>query len=264
MNEKNIFLLSIKDFFSLKMLQYSVAPFFITMIVMYIIFFTVAGMGVDQLGTMDVQSTQTTIENGIPHTQSITAKLEGTAIIQFLMSYAITSWIATFLIYAVGGFLVLYASIFIAIIIIGFLTPFALKELQKRHYNDVEMIGYSNIVSSLFLVVKWTLTMLLLFFLLVPLYLIPVVNMIALNLPLYYFFHKMLVFDVASNICTNQEAKQIKFFNANNIRVKTLVLYLVSLIPFAIFFGAIFYVIYIGHTYFIQTRLLRNQEQNYS
>jgi hypothetical protein len=260
MSEKNIILLSIKDFFTPKMLQYSVAPFILTMILMYLLFFYIAGVGVEQLGQIQVETSQTSIQNGIPHTESITTILEGNAIIKFLMSYTITSWIATFLIYAIGSFFVLYLSIFVALIVIGFLTPLVLKELQKRHYRDVEMLGYSNIFESLFLVLKWAVTMLLLFIVLIPFYFIPLVNMIAFNLPLYYFFHKMLIFDISSNISTREESKKIKYFSSNKLRLKTLALYVISLIPFAIFFGAIFYVIYLGHTYFLELRKLRSKD----
>ncbi|WP_324170895.1 EI24 domain-containing protein [Sulfurimonas sp.] len=252
---------SIKDLLTPKMLKYSIVPFLLTLVVMYVLFFIVAGIGVDQLGEMSVHSSQTTMQNGIPHTESFDTMIEGTAIIQFLMSYAITSWIATFLIYALGSFAVLYMSIFIAVIVIGFLTPFVLKELQFRHYGDVDMIGYSNIFESIFLVFKWAVIMLLLFILLVPFYFIPLVNIVAFNLPLYYFFHKMITFDIASNICTKEEDKQIKYFRGSSIKFKTLTLYLLSLIPFVIFFGAIFYVIYLGHTYFIEVRKIRNNVQ---
>jgi len=257
MSQKNILLLSIEDFFTAKMLKYSIAPFLVTMVLMYIIFFYVAGAGVEHLGQMQVESSQTTIENGIPHTENFSAVLEGSAIIKFLMSYTITSWIASFLIYALGTFFVLYASIFIAVIVIGFLTPLVLKELQRRHYKDVEMIGYSNPIADMFSVIKWAFVMLLLFIVLIPFYFIPLVNIIAFNLPLYYFFHKMLTFDVSSNISTKEEFKKIKYFSANTIRLKTLLLYLISLVPFAIFFGAIFYVIYLGNSYFLEVRKLR-------
>ncbi|EQB35411.1 hypothetical protein M947_09010 [Sulfurimonas hongkongensis] len=258
--EKDIILLSIKDFLSLKMLKYSLAPFFITLILMYILFFIFAGMGVDSLAEMQVQSTQTTIQNGIPHTQSVTTMVEGNSVVEYLMSFAITSWLATFFIYAIGGFLTLYISIFIAIIVIGFLTPFVLRELQKRHYQDIKLIGYSNLLTDLFLVVKWAVIMILLFIALIPFYFIPIVNIVAFNLPLYYFFHKMLKFDISSNICTKQESKQIDYFLSNKLRLKTLSLYLISLVPFAIFFGAVLFVIYLGHTYFLEVKKLRSAE----
>lgn len=256
-NERDILALSVKDFFTATMLKYSIFPFIITIIVMYIVFFTVAGMGLEQFASMNIESSQTTIQNGIPHTETVTTQLEGNAIVQYLMSFALTSWILSFLVYAIGGFFVLYVSIFVAILVIGFLTPMVLKELQFRHYQDIEMTGHSNLLEGIFLVLKWSVIMLLLFFILIPLYFIPLVNIVALNFPLYYFFHKMMTYDISSNICTKEEDKQIRFFSANKIRFKTLSLYLVSLIPFAIFFGAIFYVIYLGHTYFIELRKIR-------
>ncbi|RLA75019.1 MAG: hypothetical protein DRG78_20915, partial [Epsilonproteobacteria bacterium] len=138
-SETAVLSLSIKDLFTSKMIKYSILPFIFSMIIMYVLFFMVAGFGLDQLGSMDVQSSQTTIENGISHTESFEATLEGTALIQFLMSSAITSWIATFLVYTIGTFLTLYFSIFVALIVIGFMTPMILKELQARHYQDVDM-----------------------------------------------------------------------------------------------------------------------------
>ena len=147
-NQQNLLILSVKDFFSPKMLKYVLLPFIISMIIMYMMFFLLAGAGLDALGTFNVNTTETTIQNGIPHTDTLTAQLEGSAIIKFLMSHAITSWIATFLVYAIGGFFTLYLSIIVAILVIGFLTPYVLKELQLRHYNDVEIRGYSNIFTA--------------------------------------------------------------------------------------------------------------------
>lgn len=258
MNERELFLQSIKDFLTPKMVKFSVMPFLVTLVVMHVLFFTLAGIGVEQLGTMQIESSQTTIQNGVPHTESLSAQLEGSSIIKFLMSYTLTSWLATFLIYTVGGFLTIYLSVFIAVIVIGFLTPFVLKELQARHYKDVTMTGHSNPIMALFLALKWAAVMLFLFFLFIPLYFIPLLNIVAINIPLYYFFHKMLTYDVASTICTKEESKQIGYFSGNKIMVKTAGLYLLSLVPFVIFFTAIFFVIYLGHTYFVEVRKIRN------
>jgi hypothetical protein len=227
---------------------------------MYIIFFVLAGTTLNSLGSMDVYSTQTTMQNGIPHTESFQATLEGLSIIKFFAQSALTSWISSFLVYAIGGFLTLYVSIFLAIIVVGFLTPYILKELQTRHYEDVEMIGYSSIVGSIFSLIKFSLIMLGLFIILIPLYFIPLINIIAFSFPFYYFFHKMLKLDVSSNITTSEEEKKINYFNKNSLRLKTLVLYLISLVPFAIFFGAVFYIIYLGNSYFTMARELRTSK----
>ena len=257
----SLLMLSIRDFFTSKMLKYAILPFVATLVVMYILFFVFAGSELDSWHTnLDINTTQTTIQNGVPHTKNFSAHVEDSSIIKFLMKYSVTSWLASFLVYAIGGFFVLFASIFLGVIIVGFMTPLVLKELHMRHYNDVKMIGYSNIFESVFLVVKWALIMLLLFFILIPLYFIPILNIIAFNFPLYYFFHKMLIFDVSSNIATRQENKKLLYYKKGTLRAKTLFLYLISLIPFAIFFGAIFYVVYIGNTYFTEIRKLRSEK----
>ncbi len=256
-NENNVLSLSIKDLFTKKMIKYSVMPFFISIIILYILFFTIAGIGLEGLGSMDVQSTTTTVENGIPHTDSFTANLEGTALVKFLMGSAITSWIATFLVYTIGSFLTLYFSIFVALLVIGFLTPFILREIQARHYEDIEIIGYSNAFESIFLMLKWVAIMILMFIVFIPLYFIPLLGLVIFNIPLYYLFHKVLTYDVSSTICTKEEALKIKFFNATKLRMKTLALYLMSLIPFVVFFASVFYIIYLGHSYFLELRKLR-------
>lgn len=257
-DKENLLTLSFKDFFTSKMMKYSILPFVITMAIVYILFFVVAGIGLDSLGTLNVNSTQTTLENGIPHTQTIESQLEGFAIINYLMSYSLISWIASTFIYVVGGAVTLYISIVIAIIVIGFLTPNILKEIQKRHYPDIELNQHSNIFILIIQVLKWLFVMMMLFFFLIPFYFIPFLNIIALNIPLYYFFHKMLTYDVTSNIMTKEEKVLITYHQGQSIRLKTLALYLVSLIPFAIYFGAVFYVIYLGHTYFNELRKLRS------
>ncbi len=254
----NIFILSLKDFFTTKMLKYAILPFVATLVIMYVLFFVLAGIGLDSMhASLDVHSVTTTMQNGIPHTDTFSAHIQNSSIIQFLMKYALTSWLASFLVYAIGGFFVLYASVFIAVIVLGFMTPVILKELQRRHYQDVKITGYSNPIEAIWLVFKWVVVMILLFFLLIPFYFIPLLNIIAFNLPLYYFFHKMLLYDVSSNLTTREEGKKIEYFSSTSLRLKTLFLYIISLVPFVVFFVAVFYVVYIGNTYFIELRKLR-------
>jgi len=47
MSEKDLILLSVKDFFTKQMLKYSLAPFILTIVVMYILFFVVVGAQLD-------------------------------------------------------------------------------------------------------------------------------------------------------------------------------------------------------------------------
>ncbi|CAI6150471.1 MAG: hypothetical protein SPLUMA1_SPLUMAMAG1_01071 [uncultured Sulfurimonas sp.] len=261
MNSENSTLtLALKDLFTAKMIKYSLLPFIFSMLILYALFFVVAGIGLESLGSMQVNTTETSIVNGVQNTDTFQATLEGTALVKWLMGSAVTSWIATFLVYTIGSFLTLYFSIFVALIVVGFLTPTILRELQRRHYSDVELIGHSNIAEALFLTVKWALIMFIMFILFIPLYFIPIVNIVAFNLPLYYFFHKMITYDVGSTICTKEENMKIKFFHSTTLRLKTLGLYLLSLIPFVVFFASVFYIIYVGHSYFLETRKMRSED----
>ena len=218
-DELNILKLSIKDFFSSKMLIFSILPFVITIVLMYIIFFIIAGITLESFSYMDIYTTHTSIENGITHTETTNTNLQSTSIFDWLMSFAFVSAIVSsflsFSIYAIGGVLTLYLSIVIAIVIIGFLTPYILKEIQKKHYPDIEMPGHSNSMLAIIQTIKWLFIMMFLFFLFIPLYFVPFVQIIAFNFPLYYFFHKLLTYDVASNIVTKEQNHQIKFKNAN-------------------------------------------------
>ncbi|CAI6155193.1 MAG: hypothetical protein SPLUMA2_SPLUMAMAG2_00532 [uncultured Sulfurimonas sp.] len=261
MNSENSTLaLALKDLFTAKMIKYSLLPFIFSMLILYALFFVVAGIGLESLGSMQVNTTETSIVNGVQNTDTFQATLEGTALVKWLMGSAVTSWIATFLVYTIGSFLTLYFSIFVALIVVGFLTPTILRELQRRHYSDVELIGHSNIAEALFLTVKWALIMFIMFILFIPLYFIPIVNIVAFNLPIYYFFHKMMTYDVGSTICTKEENMKIKFFHSTTLRLKTLGLYLLSLIPFVVFFASVFYIIYLGHSYFLETRKMRSED----
>ena len=264
LNNDNIFITSIKDFFSLKMMKFSIAPFFITVLLVYTIIFYFAHLTIKDLrhASLHVQQTQTTIVDGLENIDANTAEFQGSSIMDFLMSHAFTSWIVTFFLYTMGSMLALIITIFISLSLITFLTPYILKNIHQRHYPDVEMLGYDNMFWSIFAIFRWFVIMLGMFLLFIPFYFIPILNVIMFNLPMYYFFHKILTYDVASKITTKNEYKKIMFFSGTEIRIKTFVLYLISLIPFAILFAGVFYIIFMGHTYFMEAKELRESSNH--
>lgn len=96
-----------------------------------------------------------------------------------------------------------------------------------------------------------------LYIVLIPIYFIPLLNIIAFNLPAYYFFHKMLVYDVGSEINTKKEFVQIKAIVSNQIRLRTLGMYALTLIPFVGIFFPILFVIYLTHIFINESLELR-------
>ena len=185
-------------------------------------------------------------------------------VISFLFKYSITSWLVGFLVYTVGTIFMMMFSVFLTILIIGFLTPMILNVLQKRHYSHLETNGFASLLSPLWVLFKSGIIMVLLFILFIPLYFIPLINIVAINLPFYYFFHKLLTFDVSSTILTQEEYYLIRSKESGSFRLRTIFLYFISMIPFITLFSAVFYIIYLGHAYFLELQKLRGIELDVS
>ncbi len=224
MNEFNIIEKSIKDYLTKDLLTLLIYPLVGSALVLYIAFFSVAGMGLDALENTQIQIEQheTSIENGQIDETHTTESYSGSSIIDFLLKYTVTSWIVSFLVYTVGLFAIGYLSIFISIIVIGFLTPRILAIIHSRHYSHLDIDTNFSIADGVVKLIKTALIMILLLIVLIPFYFIPLVNIIAINLPFYYFFHKMLHYDVSSTITSKDQFIQIYYKDKLVMRLRTL------------------------------------------
>ena len=190
MTETDIFLKSIKDFLTPKMLKISLIPLIVTMVLLYMLFFAAADFGITSLQEI-AQASQNGEEIVIDESAPFYF-VWATYLIVFLFKYSFTSYIAGFLLYTVGTILF------------------------------------------------------------IPLYFVPLINIIAFSLPFYYFFHKLLNYDVSSTILSQEEFEKIYETQSNKVRLRTLLLYFISMIPFITLFTAVFYIIYLGHGYFVK------------
>lgn len=254
MNEFEILIKSIKDFFTSKMLKIALIPVIITMLIVYSLFFTAADFGISSLQEI-AQASQNGQEVHIDESAPFYFTWFAYIII-FLFKYSITSWLAAFLIYTVGAVILFKISVLLSIVIIGFLTPMIVNILHQRHYKHLTLHGHGNLLSPLWVLVKSSAIMILLFIVLIPLYFVPVLNLIAFSIPFYYFFHKLLNYDVSSTILSQDEFKIIYKKESNSFRIRTLFLYIISMIPFITIFTAVFYVIYLANAYFIKLEQL--------
>ncbi|OCL89946.1 EI24 domain-containing protein [Arcobacter porcinus] len=255
MNEIELISRSIKDFFSSPMLKIALVPLILTMLILYIMFFTFAGFGIESLKFI-AENAQSNGEIIIDETLPFYT-VWFTYFLVFIFKYSITAWIAGFLFYTVGTIFVFHISIVFTLLIIGFLTPLIVGNLHKKYYSHLELKAFGNIFNATTTTLKAIFVMLFLYILFIPLYFIPLINLLAFYLPLYYFFHKLLNFDVASTILSKDEYEKIYTKNSGYFRLRTLGLYFISTIPFITLFVAVFYVIYLSHTYFIKLEELR-------
>lgn len=259
MNETEIILKSVKDFFNSRMLKIALIPLIVSMIILYLIFFGMASFGIETLRTI----AQTAQEGGevIIDESSPFYAVWFTYFIVFLFKYSITSWLAGILFYTIGTIFVFHISVILTLFIIGFLTPMIVDNLHKKDYAYLKLKPFGNVTNAIINAFKSVFVMILLYILFIPLYFIPIINIIALYLPLYYFFHKLLNFDVGSTILSKDEYKKIYIDNSSSFRFRTLALYFLSTVPFITLFVAVFYVIYLSNAYFMELIKLRKEEE---
>ena len=252
--EFTILFKSIKRYFTKDMLKLMLIPLFASFVLFYMGFFAIAGGLVESFDSYQVELQQeSTSINPDGTIEEDKTFIEGTAtdILNYMLKHTVTSWIISTLLYGVGIVAVGYMAIFTSLLIIGFLTPKILAIIHKNDYPTLKLEeGYGSILGGIFVLLKSFFVMLFLFVLLIPLYFIPVFGVLFMFVPFYYFFHKLLNYDVSSTILSKRQYGEIYYEYKDSIRVKTLLLYLVSLVPFVAFFIATFYVIYLGYSYF--------------
>lgn len=250
MTEFDIFSRSLKDFFTPKMLKIALVPLLVTMVLLYMLFFSAADYGISSLQQIaqEAQNGQEVIVDEEAPFYFVWA----TYFIVFLFKYSFTSWIAGFLLYTLGVVVVLKVSVLLTIVVIGFLTPMITNILHKRYYSHLTLHGDGTLSSTFIVLMKSLIIMIILFILFIPLYFIPVINFIAFSFPFYYFFHKLLNFDISSTILSKDEYRIIYKKEANKFRLRTLSMYFLSMLPFLTLFSAVFFVIYLSHAYFIK------------
>lgn len=260
MSEIEIIFKSIRDFFRPRMLKIAILPLVITLAVMYILFFTAAGIGFESLQEVVNQSQsggEVIVDEEAPF-----FIVWLTYIIVFLFKYSITAWLVGFLFYTIGSLLVLMFSVFLTLLIIGFLTPMIINILHEENYPHLKLYGHGSLIAPLLEFIKVFFIMILMFVILTPLYFIPGINLIAFNLPFYYLFHKLLNFDVTSTMLSYEEYKKIYKKSSGGFKGRTLLLYIISMIPFITLFSAVFYIIYLANAYFVKLENLRAENED--
>jgi hypothetical protein len=238
---------SFKDFLSPKIIMTSVTSLIITVfIVLFGLYFAFDGFG----GLKDEILLVIQSENWL-----FLEGLKENFIIDFLIKHAIFSFVLNFLFLMGFGLIIYYIFFMIYSFVIGFFSIVIIKDLQSKYYEDIRLDGIS-IGSSIWFYIKTVLITVVLFILLLPFYFIPILNLVIF-LPMYYFFHKTLVFDVSSIINSTQEYQQIKALNWGSLKVKTFVLFLVALVPIVGIILYPFYILFIGHFIFSKTKTIR-------
>lgn len=232
---------SLKDFLSPKFLTLSFAPLLTAAVVLSILMFIGVGEIVDLIQAGSQSGDFSFIdESSYP-------------ILTKILSYAVVHWIIAALFYVFGVFLVVVFSVVIGVLTLGFLTPTVVKTLHSKYYSHLPLPSDTVSISktvliTLFIFIKFILLLLVC----IPFMLIPIFNVLAFNAPFYYLFHKLMVFDVASNVFNKTSYKEALTPYTWQILFITFCFFIFALIPILGLFLQLFFAIYLTHYMFLK------------
>lgn len=232
-----LLLRAIKDYISVPVLGASLVSLVVPIIILSVIVF-MGGMHLwESLQALDASQPLGTQE-AIPQW------------FKALLGYAFVKWFFATLFYALSGVLVLLLSVIIAVIIIGFLTPWLVSILHHRYYSNFKMPSGLSFweVTGEALSIFWR--FLAIFLLSLFLLFIPFVNIIALHIPFFYLFYRILLLDVGSVMMNFNDYKNFKITHQSELFFIGIICFIVALIPFIGLFLQPLFVLYLAHFIF--------------
>jgi len=241
----NLFLASLGDFFSPRVLLVTLVSFIVTIVFFIVCLFFLFG-SIEFFAQWFVG-----MMNGFEHT------IEQNWLLSFISLIFITKAIVGILVFFTSFIVVYYLFLMVYSLIVGLFCSYFINEIGQKYYPDVERSGI-NFFTNLFLIAKTFLVGEFLFLVLSPLAFIPLLNL-ALFFPIYYIFHKMLVLDVASVINSSAEYGKIKKDNGGELKGITLIFFALTIIPIVGVLIYPLYVIVMSHFIFRKTRDLRSR-----
>lgn len=237
---------SLKDFLSKRYLILSIFPFIASFAVLGIVFLYLGSEFFDMLSAAASTGEFPSLDK------------EAHPILSYILTMSLVQWIIVTFFYVFGSLFTILLSVMIAVVVIGFFTPYIVKNIQKSYYTETKRKS----LSLGFAILSYMKTVVIFIVLLVvclPALLIPGINLLVMNLPFYYLFKKFLVLDVGSSINNKEEFLQINKTYGKSILFSTLIFFSLSLIPVAGIFLQIFFVIFLTHLFFEKTMQIREK-----
>ena len=177
-------------------------------------------------------------------TQSVPGWLET------ILAYTFVQWIFITLFYLFGGLLALLVSVIIAVIVIGFFTPWLVDIVRKRHYPLYELPKGLSVLVVIKEAGKIFGKFLGIFLLSLVLLALPLVNTIALYVPFFYLFYRILILDVGSVMFDLEDYEKFQTSHQKSMFLVGLLCFILSLIPFVGLFLQPLFIIYFTHYVF--------------
>lgn len=225
---------ALKDFFTGKFLFLSLAPFLVPVLVLGGFFLYGSSEFLVMLEEGSVSGDFTYVdESAYP-------------IFAYLLGFAVFHWIVMTLFVVFGTFGVVLLSLVIAIITVGLLTPYIVKLVRKRHYPYIEPATEDSLLFSMWSIFKIFLKFLFLFLCTLPFLILPFVNFMIFQLPFFYLFYKMMMYDMTAS-GVSIDAEQVIRENRIYLFIIMAFFFFVSIIPMIGLLMQVFIVTYLSH-----------------
>ena len=223
-----------KDFFTGKFLFLSLAPFIVPVLILGAFF--IYGSS-EFLGLLHDGSTSGDYsyidESAYP-------------ILTYLLGFTVFHWLIMALFVLLGTFGVVLFSLVIAVITVGLLTPHIVDEVRKKNYLHVKKVNGDGVFFSLWTILKIFMKFILLMLCVLPFLLLPFVNFFIFQLPFFYLFYRLMMYDlVSSGLCV--DAEHIMKENRLYLFIVMGIFFFLSLIPLLGLLLQVFFVVYLSH-----------------
>ncbi|BCD67757.1 EI24 domain-containing protein [Nitratiruptor sp. YY09-18] len=241
--QKSIFVIALEDFLTKKFLTITFLPFFISLVLLGILFYGSFSQLFELLSSLALNP------DAINDPQ-IAQFAQEHHWLAAIASSTIFHYIFGALFAILGTLLAVLISTAVATMVMGFFIPTIVREIHKRHYAHLELGKGLSILEYLWLLVTVFFKAIGVFILTLFVYFIPLLNAVAVNIPFYYFFHSLYVLDVGGEIYSKNELMQVLKKHRPKIMGTTLILYLITLIPFAGMLLQVYFVSVLAHLFF--------------
>ncbi len=230
-----------KDFFTGKFLFLSLAPFIVPIIILGAFFVYGSNEFIDLLQQGSATGDYSFIdENAYPT-------------LSYLLGFAVFHWLLVSLFVVFGTFGVVLLSLILAVITVGLLTPYIVDLVRRNSYAYVKKVDGDGFLFSIWSTIKIFLKFILLFLCTLPFLLLPFVNFFIFQLPFFYLFYKLMMYDlVSSGVC--KDAEYIIKENKIYLFVVMGIFFFLSLIPLFGLLLQVFFVIYLSHFILSQSK----------
>lgn len=156
--------------------------------------------------------------------------------------------------------LLMILNIFLAILLIGvFFTEQLIDKVNETRYH-VKLEPFATWPEIISFSLKALGKFILIFILLSPLYFFPVINVLALAIPSFFYLKKTVLFDVASQSMTRENYTKILADNRLNLYLLIIPLYLLLYIPIINIFSYIYAFLVVTHFFLDRVAAMDGQD----